>query len=65
MFIDGNLDGTGSTVTRRPFVGEAQAGLALIFEGVRITFSHVLRTPEFFERDRITQFGSVNVTFRY
>jgi lipid A 3-O-deacylase len=65
MFVDGNLDGTGSTVTRRPFVGEAQVGLALIFEGVRITFSHVLRTPEFFERDRITQFGSVNVTFRY
>ena len=65
MFLDGNLDGTGSTVTRRPLVGEAQAGIALLWEGVRITFSHVLRTPEFWERDRIIQFGSVNVTFRY
>jgi hypothetical protein len=24
-----------------------------------------LRTPEFFERDRFDQFGSVAVTFRY
>lgn len=65
MFIDGNLDGTGSTVTRRPLVFEAQAGLALVLKGARITFSHVLRTPEYFERNRTEQFGSVNVTFRY
>ncbi len=65
MFIDGNLDGYRTGITRRPFVGEAQAGLALVFEGVRVTFSHVLRTSEFYERDRIEQFGSVSVTFRY
>lgn len=65
MFIDGNLDGYGSNITRRPFVGEAQAGLALIFQGVRVTLSQVLRTSEFYERDRINMFGSVNVTFRY
>ena len=65
MFIDGNLDGTGSTVTRRALVAEGSVGLALIWQGVRVTFTHVARTPEFWERDRVTQFGSVNVTFRY
>jgi hypothetical protein len=25
----------------------------------------VLRTPEFYEQNRFTQFGSINVTFRY
>jgi hypothetical protein len=29
---------------------------------VRFTYTQVLRTPEFYERDRFTQFGS---TFHY
>ena len=37
----------------------------LIYRGVRISYTQVLRTPEFFERDRFDQFGSINVTFRY
>ena len=66
MFLDGNTDGNSIVhVTHRPFVGEAQAGLALLFSGVRISYTQVLRTPEFFERDRWDQFGSINVTFRY
>lgn len=65
IFLDGNSDGHSLRVSHRPFVGEAQAGLAVQFRGVRITYTHVLRTPEFFERDRWTLFGSINVTFRY
>jgi hypothetical protein len=47
------------------FVAEASAGLTFLFRGVRISYTQVLRTPEFFQRDRWDQFGSVNVTFRY
>jgi len=65
IFLDGNSGGGSLSVTHRPFVGEAQAGLAVLFNGVRISFTQVLRTPEFFERDRFDQFGSVNVTFSY
>lgn len=65
MFLDGNIDGNSMHVTRRPLIAEAQAGLAVLFNGVRISYTQVLRTPEFFERDRWDQFGSVNVTFRY
>ena len=66
MFLDGNLDGNDIVkVTHRPFVGEFQVGIAFLYNGVRIAFTDVLRTPEFFERDRWDQFGSFNVTFRY
>ena len=52
-------------VEHRPFVGEFQAGLAVLFRGMRISFTQVLRTPEFYEQDRWDQFASINVTFRY
>jgi lipid A 3-O-deacylase len=66
MFLDGNWYGNDVVhVTHRPFVGEATAGLAILVNGVRIAYTHVLRSPEFFERDRFDQFGSINVTFRY
>jgi lipid A 3-O-deacylase len=65
IFLDGNTDGQSLRVSHRPFVGEAQAGLTLLFRGVRVSYTQVLRTPEFFERDRWDQFGSINVTFRY
>lgn len=65
IFLDGNTDGFSQSVSRRPLVGEAQAGLAILWRGMRLSYTQVLRTPEFFERDRITQFGSINLTFRY
>ena len=65
IFLDGNTDGFSQRVSHRPFVGEMQAGLAILYRGMRISYTQILRTPEFFERDRITQFGSFNLTFRY
>jgi len=65
MFLDGNLDGNSMHVTHRPLVGEGTLGLALLFNGVRVSFTQVLRTPEFFERDRFDQYASINVSFRY
>lgn len=65
IFLDGNTDGNSLRVTRRPFVGEGQAGFTILFNGVRFSYTQVLRTPEFAERDRWDQYGSFNVTFRY
>lgn len=65
IFLDGNTDGNSLRVSHRPFVGELQAGLAVLYRGVRFSYTQVLRTPEFYERDRFTQFGSLNLTFRY
>lgn len=66
IFLDGNTDGNSIVhVSHRPFVAEAQAGIAVLFRGMRISYTQVLRSPEFFERERWTQFGSINVAFRY
>jgi hypothetical protein len=65
MFLDGNTDGNSMHVTHRPFVAEGTAGLALFFRGMRVSFTQVIRTPEFFERDRFDQYASINVSFRY
>ena len=65
IFLDGNTDGFSLRVSHRPFVAEAQAGLAITYHGVRVTYTQVLRTPDFYEQNRWTQFGSINVTFRY
>lgn len=65
IFLDGNTDGNSLRVSHRPFVAEAQVGLAVTYHGVRVTYTQVLRTPEFYEQNRFTQFGSLNVTFRY
>ena len=65
IFLDGNTDGNSLRVSHRPFVGELQVGLAILYRGVRLSYTQVLRTPEFFERERFQQFGSLNLTFRY
>ena len=65
IFLDGNTDGYSQRVSHRPFVGELQAGLAVLYRGMRLSYTQVLRTPEFFERERFQQFGSLNLTFRY
>jgi lipid A 3-O-deacylase len=65
IFLDGNSDGYSLRVGHRPFVAEAQAGLAITYSGVRFSYTQVLRTPEFYQQDRWQQFGSINVTFRY
>ena len=65
MFLQGNLDGQSLSVSMRPFVGEVQAGLALIFRGMRLSYTQVLRSPDFYQQGRLDQFGSVNVAFRF
>lgn len=65
IFLDGNTDGNSLRVTHRPFVGEAQAGITVFFNGVRVSYTQVVRTPDFYEQGRFDQFGSINVAFRY
>ncbi|HTR86716.1 MAG TPA: lipid A deacylase LpxR family protein [Reyranella sp.] len=66
MFLDGNTDGNDIVhVTHRPFVGEGTLGATILFRGVRVSFTQVFRSPEFYEQDRFDQFASINVSFRY
>ncbi len=65
IFLDGNTFRDSHNVDRRPFVVEAQAGVALLLRNMRVSLTQVLRSPEFSERDRWQQFGSISVAFRY
>jgi lipid A 3-O-deacylase len=64
MFLDGPLfrDAPGS-VSRRPLVLDAQAGIAATWRGLRAAFTYVLRTREFESQPTADRFGALSVTF--
>lgn len=55
----------GAGVTRTPFGGEGQMGLALHFRDVRVAYTQVIRTKEFRElSDPYSEFGALSITWR-
>lgn len=65
IFLDGNSFRDGPSVDRKIFVGDAQAGLAIIWNDIRFAYTHVLRTKEFREQRDITQFGAFSVSLQF
>lgn len=64
--LDGNTWRDSRGVDRRPLVGDLQAGLALIWRGVRISYTQVWRSEEFYgQRGGFQQFGSLSASFRF
>jgi len=47
LFLDGNTFRSGPHVTRDPVIGEAEAGIAVIYHGVRISYTQVVQTRSF------------------
>ncbi len=64
IFLQGNTfrDGVDGVDPRR-LVGDFQAGIALQFEGVEVTYTQVFRTEEFKGQDGLAKFGSVHLRF--
>ena len=67
VFLDGNTFRSNSPhTTKRFFVGEAQAGLALMAYGVRLTYTQVFQTPSFDrQRSGVFNFGSLAMSVRF
>lgn len=66
LFLDGNTFRThGPSVSRRPFVGEAQAGGAVFWRGARLAYTQVIRSEEFYGQRGTQTFGSVSASFRF
>ncbi len=64
--LDGNPYHPGPHVSRQPFVGEIEGGVAMIWHGVRITYTHVARTQEFYgQHGGLFQFGSIAAAVRF
>ncbi len=64
-FLDGNLYRDSHNVDKKPLVLEGQFGFALIFPSFRVTYTHFVRSPEFEERERLHQYGSVSIAVPY
>ncbi|MBV9735751.1 MAG: lipid A deacylase LpxR family protein [Acidisphaera sp.] len=64
--LDGNTFESSAHVSRQPFVGEAEAGLAVMFAGLRVSYTHVVQTQEFHgQHGGLHQFGSLAISARF
>lgn len=62
MLLDGNTFEDSHSVDRRPWVGDAQVGMALSWNRWQLSYSSVWRTREFEEQNSSDQFGSVTLS---
>lgn len=65
IFLDGNSFAKSLSVPKKIFVGEVQAGLAVILYGVRLTASEVVRSQEFKGQHGTDAFGSISASFNF
>jgi lipid A 3-O-deacylase len=65
IFLDGNTFSSSLSVDKKPFVAEATAGIACHFKRVRLYYSYVWRSREFYQQDSSEIFGSIGVSFDY
>jgi hypothetical protein len=64
--LEGNLYHRSASVKKQPFVGELQAGVALMAWGMRLSYAHTLQTQEFRkQKGGLHQFGSLNAAVRF
>ena len=65
-FLDGAAFSSSPSVGHRGLVGEAEAGAAVMFGGVRVTYVQVFQTPEFNrQRAGLFNFGSLSASVRF
>ena len=65
IFLDGNSVSDSQSVEKEPFVGDFQAGAAIVLDRVRLAYSHVFRTKEFEEQGQADRFGSVSLSVKF
>lgn len=65
VFLDGNAFSTSHHVSKKSLVADVNGGIALLYGRYRISYTHVMRTREFYTQDRRQHFGSLTfaVTF--
>jgi hypothetical protein len=65
VFLDGNTFAESHSVSKKPIVGDFQAGFALLLNTVRVSFTQVVRTREFDGQNRPDFFGSISLSLRF
>lgn len=65
IFLDGNTFRNSPSVDKEWLVGNAQAGFAITYDRVRLSYTHVFQTREFEGQRRLPQFGGISISYRY
>jgi len=65
IFLDGNSFRDSHSVDKKPFVGDVQAGIAVIVGPARLAYTHILRTKEFDGQHNADQFGALSLSVKF
>lgn len=64
--LDGNTWRNSRSVKIKPFIGQADAGVALLAYGARLSYTHVVETQDFKrQKGGLHQFGSLALSVRF
>ncbi|MBO6782343.1 MAG: lipid A deacylase LpxR family protein [Alphaproteobacteria bacterium] len=65
IFLDGNTFSDSHSVDKKTFVGDFQFGVAVVYEGVRLSLTQVFRTREFERQRQADRFGALTLSARF
>ena len=65
LFLDGNSFVSSRSVSKLSLVGDVTAGAAIVFDSVRLAFTHVWRSREYKNQPGRDEFGAVALTLRF
>lgn len=61
LFLDGNTFRDSRSVDSKPFVADFSLGASVELGRAVLSYAHVLRSPDFEEREDWVQFGSLSL----
>jgi len=65
IFLDGNTFRNSHSVDKKPFTGDAQVGIAVQWDRVRVTYTQIYRTKEYDGQDSPDQFGALTISYQF
>ncbi len=65
IFLDGNTFSDSASVDKRPFIGDLQFGVTGMMGPIRLSFTQIMRTEEFYGQRGGDHFGSISLSYLF
>ncbi|MBW6510403.1 MAG: lipid A deacylase LpxR family protein [Desulfuromonadales bacterium] len=65
IFLDGNSFRNSRSVDKEPLVSDLQFGGVILWNRIRLSYTHVLRSREFKTQETRDNFGSINISVQF
>jgi lipid A 3-O-deacylase len=65
IFLDGNSFVDSAHVSKRVFVADVQGGLAMTYDRLRLSYTQVWRSKEFYGQETPEKFGAITASLRW